>query len=41
MSLLMRSRTHQMPQRLAVTDPATGGFRGNGRKANLREKSYE
>jgi hypothetical protein len=29
--------THPMPQHSAVTSPAMGGFRGNGRKANLQE----
>jgi hypothetical protein len=26
---------------LAASSPATGGYRGNGRKANLLERSYE
>jgi hypothetical protein len=30
-------RTHPMPQHSAVTSPAMGGFRGNGRQANLQE----
>ncbi len=34
-------RTPRMLQRSAVSSPATGGFRGNGRKANLEERSYE
>jgi hypothetical protein len=29
--------THRMPQQVVVTYPATGGCRGNGRKANLKE----
>lgn len=31
------SLTHRMPQQVVVTYPATGGCRGNGRKANLKE----
>ena len=27
----------EMPQQFVVTYPATGGCRGNGRKANLEE----
>ncbi len=34
-------RTQRMSQRSVVSSPATGGFRGNGRKANLQERSYE
>jgi hypothetical protein len=30
-----------MSQPCAVSSPATGGCRGNGRKANFQEKSYE
>ena len=33
--------TQRMSQRSVVSSPATGGFRGNGRKANLQERSYE
>ena len=32
---------HPMPQQPVAPSPATGGFRGNGRKANLQERSYE
>ena len=35
------SWTPRMPQQFVVTSPATGGCRGNGRKANLEEQSYE
>jgi len=31
------ARTHRMLQQPAASYPATGGFRGNGRKANLQE----
>lgn len=32
---------NRMTQHSAVTYPAMGGFHGNGRKANLQERSYE
>jgi hypothetical protein len=31
------ARTHRMLQQPAASYPAMGGFRGNGRKANLQE----
>jgi hypothetical protein len=39
--LALGRRTQRMSQRSVVSSPATGGFRGNGRKANLEERSYE
>jgi hypothetical protein len=39
-ALLALVRTPRMLQR-AASSPATGGYRGNGRKANLLERSYE
>ena len=41
MSCLPLCLIHLMSQQAVVSSPATGGFRGNGRKANLQERSYE
>ncbi|MEY3356063.1 MAG: hypothetical protein RL132_1292 [Pseudomonadota bacterium] len=44
MSLGMRSSlalTNRMLRHFAASSPATGSFRGNDRKVNLEEKSYE
>jgi len=37
----LRERTQRMSRVGSAPSPATGGFRGNGRKANLQERSYE
>jgi hypothetical protein len=37
MARLGLGRTHRMLQQPAASYPAMGGFRGNGRKANLQE----
>jgi len=38
-NLLDRAST--MLRHFAASSPATGGFRGNDRKVNLQERSYE
>lgn len=34
-------QTNRMLRQFAASSPATGSFRGNDRKVNLEEKSYE